>query len=94
VRDGQLNAFGIFIFQKDGRSEVVGITNEALGTAFQLSKGSSILGKTRYDKDINSKEILDATRGNIELMRIMMYISENQEAFKNSKITQIKVINP
>lgn len=94
VRDKNLNAFGIFIFQKDGRSEIVGITNQHLGTAFNLSKGSSILGKTRYDKDVNSKDILDATTGNMELMRVMAYIAENQKVFENKKITQIKVLNP
>ena len=94
VRDKDLNAFGIFIFQKDGRSEIIGMTNQALGTSFKLTRGSSILGKTRYDKDINTKDILDATTGNMELMRLMTYIAENQELFKENKITQIKVINP
>lgn len=94
IRDKNLNAFGIFIFQKDGRSEVIGITNQPLGTSFKLTRGSSILGKTRYDKDVNSKYILDATTGNMELIRLMTYIAENQDAFKDNKITQIKVINP
>ena len=94
VRDKDLNAFGIFIFQKDGRTEIVGMTNQHLGTAYKLTKGSSVLGKTRYDRDVNSKYILDATVGNIELMRLMTYVAENQDLFKDNKITQIKVINP
>lgn len=94
VRDKDLNGNGIFIFQKDNRTEIIGMTNQALGTAFKLTRGSSILGKTRYDKDVNSKDILDATTGNIELMKLMMFIAENQELFKDNKITQIKVINP
>lgn len=94
VRDPDLNAFGIFIFQKDGRTEIVGMTNQHLGTAYKLTKGSSILGKTRYDRDVNSKYILDATVGNMQLMRLMTYVAENQDLFKDNKITQIKVINP
>lgn len=70
------------------------MTNQHLGTAYKLTKGSSILGKTRYDRDVNSKYILDATVGNMQLMRLMTYVAENQDLFKDNKITQIKVINP
>lgn len=94
IRNPEMNAYGIFIFQKDGRTEVVGISNQALGTSFKLLNGKSILGKTRDDINIDSKKILDATTGNMELMRLMTYIADNQDIFKNMKITQVRVINP
>lgn len=94
VRNKDLNAYGIFIFQKDGRSEIIGLTNDAIGTQMNLGLGKSILGKTRPDSVIDSKRILSATIGNMELMRIMTYVAENQDSFKDNKITQIRVVNP
>lgn len=94
IRNKDMNAYGIFIFKKDGRSEVVIISNQALGSSFNLGLGTSILGKTREDQYIDSKKILNATTGNMELMRAMTYIAENQELFKTDKITQVRVINP
>lgn len=94
VRNKDMNAYGIFIFKKDGRSEVIVISNQSLGTSFKLANGTSILGKTREDQYVDSKKILNATTGNMELMRAMTYIAENQDLFKDAKISQVKVINP
>ena len=94
IRNPEMNAYGLFIFKKDGRSEVVVISNQSLGTSFRLAHGSTILGKTREDQYVDTKKILPATTGNMELMRAMTYIAENQNLFKDAKITQVRVINP
>lgn len=94
IRNKEMNAYGIFIFKKDGRSEVIVISNQSLGTVFKLAHGTTILGKTREDQYVDSKKILNATTGNMELMRAMTYIAENQNLFKDAKISQVKVINP
>lgn len=94
IRNKEMNAYGIFIFKNDGRTEVVVISNQPLGTSFKLAHGTTILGKTREDQYVDSKKILNATTGNMELMRAMTYIAENQDLFKEDKITQVRVINP
>lgn len=93
-RDRDMNAYGIFIFKKDLRSEIVIISNQLLGTRFKLPKGTTVLGKTRANEETDSKKHLESTTGNLELMRAMTYIAENQELFKEYKITQVRVINP
>ena len=94
VRNKDMNAYGIFIFKKDKRAEVVVLSNQSLGTAFKLPLGTTVLGKTREDQYLDSKKILAATTGNFELMRAMIYIADNQELFKEHKITQVKALNP
>ena len=56
--------------------------------------GTSLLGKTTENAYINSKEILDANYGNIEIMKAMLYVSQNQDLFKNFKIAEIRAVNP
>lgn len=94
VRNKEMNAYGIFIFKKDKRSEIVVLSNQSLGAAFKLPMGTTVLGKTREDQYLDSKKILAATTGNFELMRAMIYVADNQELFKDNKITQVKVLNP
>ena len=94
VRNKDLNAYGIFIFRKSGRSEVIGFTTERIGTQHKLSLGTTILGNHRVDTQVNTKEILPATNGAMELMRLMNYIANNQDQFRDFRISQVKVINP
>lgn len=94
IRNKDMNAYGIFIFRNDGRSEVVILSNQMLGTAITMPLGSTVLGKTREDQYLDSKKTLSATIGNLELMKAMIYIADNQELFQDYKITQVKVLNP
>ena len=57
-------------------------------------KGTSILGKTVSDKNIDKRHVLDALSENIEAMKVMSYVSLHPELFERTRITEIKVINP
>ena len=70
------------------------LTNKHLLQTINLGMGTSLLGKTVANANVNSKEILDANYGNIELMKAMYYISEHPEMFKNYRIAEIRAINP
>lgn len=94
VNDKNLVSAGIFIFKKDGVAEIVVLSNKQLLQKVNLGMGTSLLGKTTENAYINSKEILDANYGNIEIMKAMLYVSQNQDLFKNFKIAEIRAVNP
>ena len=92
--DTQISA-GFFIFTRGAETEIVMITNLALfNIEVSLPFGKTLLGKTTRDKDAKLKQILEASNGNIEILKALIFISENQEWFSKKKITQIRAINP
>ena len=58
IKNEDLNAAGIFIFQNNGRTEIVSITNSALFNNINLGKGHSILGDVLNDDKWNKKKVL------------------------------------
>jgi hypothetical protein len=56
--------------------------------------GTSILGNTTEDMYIDRKHTLSSSNGNLELMEVMLYLSENPEFFEKNPITEIRCINP
>lgn len=94
VNDKNLISAGIFIFKKDGVAEIVVLSNKQLLQKVNLGMGTSLLGKTTENAYVNSKEILDANYGNIEIMKAMLYVSQHQDLFKNFKIAEIRAVNP
>lgn len=93
-KNENLNSAGIFIFKKAGRTEFVLLSNKPLLQKLNLGLGHSLLGKTLSDANVSRKEILDATYGHLELMKAMIYISQNQDLFVDDKISEIRCINP
>ena len=91
--DMQISA-GFFIFSKGAEVEIVTLTNARLFDVHNLGFGTTVLGKTKRNKNVGSKEILDANNGNLELIKTMIFIANNQAWFKNRKITQIRAFNP
>ena len=85
---------GLFVFQYNGRTELVTITNRPVHNRINLGKGSSLLGRTVEDQYIDSKTILPATNGNMEGVKALLYISKHPELFKDNKLTQLVVLNP
>lgn len=92
-KNSTLNNLGIFIFEKEGVTEIVDITNSELYTKVKLAKGTSILGTFVSDTEIDPRSIMDATNGNIELMKVLTYINEFSDLFSGTKINKIKVLN-
>ena len=85
---------GIFIFSLGNRSEVVIIEQNDLNTILDLGMGKTLLGKNTKDKYIDKTKILDSSNANLGLMQAMIYIANNQDAFKDKRITEVSVINP
>lgn len=94
VSDDNLIGSGLFIFQYNGRSEIVVITNNPIHDKINLGLGSTILGKMIEDQFVNTKEILPANYGSMEAMKALLYIADNPEYFIDNKITQIVTLNP
>lgn len=94
VSDDNLIGYGIFIFQKDGRSEVVVMSNAPLHNIINLGKGSTLSGRFLEDQLTDSKIDLPANNGNIDAIKALVYIADNPDVFKNAKITQVVTINP
>lgn len=85
---------GIFIFTLGNRAEVVVIEENDLNTVLDLGMGKTLLGKNTSDKYIDRLKILESSNGFLGLMKGMIYIANNQEAFKNKRVTEVSVINP
>lgn len=94
VSDDNLIGSGLFIFQYNGRSEIVVITNNPIHDKINLGHGSTILGGSIEDQFVNTKEILPASYGAMEAMKALLYVADNPEYFTNNKITQIVTLNP
>ena len=92
--DPALTSFGIFQFTRDGDVEIVVITNDSLFNTRNLGFGSTLLGKNTKDKHVGLRNILDASYANLNMMKAMVYVAQNQENFSGKKITQIKALNP
>lgn len=93
-QDDILNANGIFVFEKGGVCEIVMISNDPLTNVINLGMGTTILGKNTKDMHADKTKVFESSYGHIGLMEIMIYISQNQDKFKDRKIQQIRVINP
>ena len=92
-KNTELNNLGIFIFEKEGVTEIVSITNNELNSKLKLAKGTSILGNFTSDKVIDPKRIMEATNGNLDLIKVLTYINEYPELFQGTKIGKIKSLN-
>lgn len=92
--DETLNANGIFIFEKGGVCEIVSISENPLFNVINLGMGTSILGATTRDMNVNKVKTFEASYGNIGLMEVMLYVAQNQDKFRTRKIQQVRVINP
>lgn len=85
---------GIFIFERGGLIEIISLTNTSLHNQYNLDFGNTILGKNVRNKAVGSKNILEATAANIEIIKALIYVGENQHKFSGKKIVQIKALNP
>lgn len=103
VPDEGANSIGIFMFTKNNKCELVCLTDTVLGKnmsdfgqkgSLGFWKGTSILGKTISDKNIDKRRVFDALSENIEAMKVMSFVSLHPELFERTRIAEIKVINP
>lgn len=88
------NAAGIFVFSKNGRSEIVMLTEKPINEIVQLQKGKSILGDFYDDSHWDKTKWLSASNGNLKIIQAVCYIAENQEYFLANPVSEIRTINP
>ena len=102
IPDAGANSIGIFRFVKDNKCELVCLTDTVLSknmsdygqkNSLGFWKGTSILGKTVSDKNVDTRYVLDALSENIESMKVMSFVSLHPELFERTRIAEIKVIN-
>lgn len=92
--DDVLNSNGIFIFEKGGVCEIVMISNDPLNNVINLGVGTSILGRNTKDMHVDKTKVFESSYGHLGLMEVLVYVSQNQDKFKDRKIQQIRVVNP
>ena len=93
VNSENLIQSGIFIFKKDGYIEVRTITDKNLHNVNNMGMGTSIFGQKLMNTQVNFKEDLEASNGNLELMKAMMFIQENQDIFQDHVIISVNAMN-
>ena len=94
ISDDSCHSIGLLIFRKGDKSEIVCLSNEHLRETAPLAKGTSILGQTKADKNVDSRKILPALKGNLAIMRALIYVSQHQDLFENAPIAEIRAIAP
>lgn len=82
------------MFTKNGKAEIISIDNTtSLDVKYNLGKGDTLLGKTKRNKFVDNSKILSATNGNLNLMKIMIYVANNKEKFDGLTITEVRALN-
>jgi len=88
-----LTSNGIFIFQKQGKTEIITLSDKQLHNLNDLGLGTSLLGQYKRNNQVNLKNTLTASNGNMDIMKAVLFVSENPELFYNTKIDSIKALN-
>lgn len=92
-KNPQFIAAGVFVFTKDGFAEIVSLHHNLSHEIVNLGLGTNILGATHKNRDIDENLILQATNGNIDLIKIMCLLNSSTEALKGYKILGLKSFN-
>jgi hypothetical protein len=93
----ELAGNGIFIFEKGDRCEIVMMdTAEGLHKRVKLNRGTSILGEILKDDEygVDTRFHLDASVGNMLLMKAVSFMSNHADYFKNKKVSRVIAFNP
>ena len=93
----ELAGNGIFLFEKGDRCEIVMMdTAEGLHKRVELNRGTSILGDILRDNEygVDKRFHLDASIGNMLLMKAVSFMSNHADYFKTKKVSRIIAFNP
>lgn len=86
-------AAGIFMFTKGNRLEIVSLTYSQTHELVNLGKGTSLLGASKSNYEVNEHETVAATNGNLDLMKVIFLLNSNPEQFKGYKINKVTSYN-
>ena len=93
-QDDDANAAGIFVFSKNGRSEIVMLTEKPINEVIKLQKGMSILGDFYDDSHWDKTKWMSASNGNLKILQALCYVANNEKYFLQRPISEIRTINP
>lgn len=93
VKNQQFISAGVFVFTRGNVMEIVSIAHNSTHSVCDLGKGTSLLGTTRANYDVDSHEVLSATNGNIDLMKVMSLINGSRELFEKYQISKVSSFN-
>lgn len=96
VKNKELNQNGILIFNKSNQMEIVSISSKDLFYVNQINGNQNICGAKMKDfaQGTDNYNVLNASNGNLALMRVAALISSNPEILSGCKINSVRVINP
>ncbi|MBQ0113468.1 MAG: hypothetical protein KBT03_10085 [Bacteroidales bacterium] len=86
-------AAGIFMFTKDGKMEIVSMHHNASLKEVNLGLGTSLLGASKRNNEVDEHKILKATHGNIDLIKVMCILNNLPENLKEFKVQKIASFN-
>lgn len=86
-------AAGIFVFTKNGLLEVVSLHHNTTHALVNLGKGDTLLGATKLNMEVDEHEILKATNGNIDLIKVMTLLNGMPEILKSYKVNKVASYN-
>lgn len=84
---------GLLVFTKNKLLEIVSITNNVIDQKVKLEKGTSILGSTKANRDVDEHKTMAATNGNIDLIKVMALLNSDTINYENYRINKIESIN-
>lgn len=85
---------GIFIFTKNGLLEVVSLTHNLIKEEVNLGLGTTLLGASKQDFNVDRHKVLSATNGNIDLVKVMCLLNSlSPEIWNKYKINKISSFN-
>ena len=97
ISNDELHNDGIYIFDKNGRTEIVCLSNLDLFRPIKLKKGSqTILQNIIYNDEVgtDTTKTLNTLYGNFLNMKVMMLLAQNPTIIKpNSKVQAIRIAN-
>lgn len=82
-------AAGIFVFTKNGICEIISLTYAPTHEMLNLGLGTSLMGATHSNYQIDEHKTIAATNGNIDLIKVMCLLNSNPDQFGQYKITKM-----
>lgn len=89
-----LASSGIFVFTKNNICEIITLTDQNISHVVNLGKGYNILGSKKHDDEVDEHKVLQATNGNLNLMKVMCLLNSELDKFSEYKINSIQCYNP
>ena len=73
--------------------EIISVTHNDIHSVVNLGLGKSIQGATKKDSDIDSHVVMQASNGNIDLIKVMCLLNNMPEVLKGYKVNKIESHN-